>query len=294
MPAIADVVILTDTGGRSPVEVFQSGDADHVNVSTADATWLAYDRGLGPQLRRIDDLSVSYYGFDTTRPPFDDPRVRRAVSMAVDWDRLVRLDDAGAVIATSLVPAGIAPRADEDLSPIHDPEAARAELAAAGYPGGQGLPPITMVTGGGATDAAIAAELARELGMQVALEVMPFGDYNRRLTSEAPQIFSVDWIADYPHPHDFLGLLLESGSSANTGGWSHPAFDAALEAAASTADLDAQQAAYTDAERIVREEAPLIPLRYGETWALSRDGLLGADQAGLGHLRFAGLEWAER
>ena len=293
-PAIADVAILTDTGGRSPVEVFQSGDADHVNVSTADAAWLAYDRHLGPQLRRDDDLSVSYYGFDTTRPPFDDPRVRRAVSMAVDWDRLVRLDDAAAVIATSLVPVGIAPRTVEDLSPVHDPDAARAELAAAGYPGGEGLPPITMVTGGGGTDTAIAAELERELGMEVTLEVMPFGDYNRRLTEEPPQIFSVDWVADYPHPHDFLGLLLESGSSANVGRWSHPGFDAALETAASTEDLDAQRQAYTAAERIVRDEAPLIPLRYGETWALSRDGLLGATQAGLGYLRLAGLDWEDR
>jgi oligopeptide transport system substrate-binding protein len=276
------------------VEVFQSGDADHVQIGGDDATWIAYDKHLGPQLRRSDDLSVRYYGFDTTRPPFDDARIRRAVAMAVDWDRLVVLDDPRAVVATSLVPAGISGAGEGDFTPVHDPDAARAELAAAGFPGGAGLAPITMVTGGTGTDEAIAMELERELGLQVNVETMPFGDYNQRLATDPPQIFSIDWIADYPHPNDFLGLLLETGSASNTGRWSDPAYDAMLEAAASTSDPEEQAAAYAAAQRMIQEQAPVIPLRYGESWALSREGLLGANQSGLGFLRFAGLDWEDR
>jgi ABC-type transport system substrate-binding protein len=293
-PPIARITVLTDTGGRSPVEVFQSGDADHVQIAGDDATWIAYDKHLGPQLRRSDDLSVRYYGFDTTRPPFDDARIRRAVAMAVDWDRLVVLDDPRAVVATSLVPAGISGAGEGDFTPVHDPDAARAELAAAGFPGGAGLAPITMVTGGTGTDEAIAMELERELGLQVNVETMPFGDYNQRLATDPPQIFSIDWIADYPHPNDFLGLLLETGSASNTGRWSDPAYDAMLEAAASTSDPEEQAAAYAAAQRMIQEQAPVIPLRYGESWALSREGLLGANQSGLGFLRFAGLDWEDR
>ncbi len=77
--------------------------------------------------------------------------------MAVDWDRLVTLDDPRAVIATSLVPAGIPGAGDGDFTPRYDPDAARAELAAAGHPGGDGLAPITMITGGGGLDEAVAA-----------------------------------------------------------------------------------------------------------------------------------------
>lgn len=293
-PPVDRITVLTDTGGRSPVEVFQSGDADYVQVGGDDATWIAYDRTLGPQLRRNDDLSVRYYGFDTSRPPFDDVRVRRAVAMAVDWDRLVVLEDPRAVVATSLVPAGISGAGEGDFTPVHDPDAARAELAAAGYPGGDGLPPITMITGGGGLDEAVAEVLERELGVRVIVERMPFGDYNARLSTDPPQIFSIDWIADYPHPNDFLGLLLETGSASNTGRWSDPEYDAILEAAASTSDPAEQAAAYAAAQRIIQEQAPLIPLRYGETWALSRDGLLGANQSGLGFLRFAGLDWEDR
>jgi oligopeptide transport system substrate-binding protein len=293
-PPVERITVLTDTGGRSPVEVFQSGDADYVQVGGDDATWIAYDTTLGPQLRRNDDLSVSYYGFDTSRPPFDDVRVRRAVAMAVDWDRLVALDDPRAVVATSLVPAGISGAGEGDFTPVHDPDAARAELAAAGHPGGEGLPPITMITGGGGTDEAVAEVLERELGVRVIVERMPFGDYNARLSTDPPQIFSIDWIADYPHPNDFLGLLLETGTASNTGRWSDPAYDALLEEAASTGDPVEQAAAYAAAQRMIQEQAPLIPLRYGETWALSRDGLLGANQSGLGFLRFAGLDWEDR
>ena len=64
----------------------------------------------------------------------------------------------------------------------------------------------------------------------------PFGDYGDRLTTDPPQIWSIDWIADYPHPQDFLGLLLETGSTNNYGRWSDTGYDSALDAAASTDD----------------------------------------------------------
>ncbi len=51
---------------------------DVAPISFLDAGWIAYDRGLGPALRSEPDLSVTYYGFDTQQPPFDDVRVRQA------------------------------------------------------------------------------------------------------------------------------------------------------------------------------------------------------------------------
>ena len=107
-------------------------------------------------------------------------------------------------------------------------------------------------------------------------------------------MWSLGWSADYPQPNDFLGLLLETGSPSNVGGWSDPAFDAAIDAAASTADATEQEAHYADAQRIVQDQVPVIPLSYGRSWALSRDGLLGAAPSGVGIVRYAGLDWADR
>lgn len=291
-PAIP--TILHRTGSLDgPVDSFQAGAVDHVPISVLDARWVAYDPELGPQLRRTSGMHVQYLAFDTTRPPFSDARVRQAFAWAVDWGRLVRLADHASLPATSIVPAGIELRGEGDFMPRHDPEAARVALAAAGYPGGVGFPDVAIVSSGTLFDAAIAAELERELGIRLGSEVLPFEELSRRLDDDPPHVWQLGWAADFPHPHDFLGLLLETGSPNNVGGWSDAAFDAALDAAASTADTDEQVAHYQAAQRIVAEQAPLIPLEYPEDWALSRDGLLGAGDAGLGIIRYAGLAWAD-
>ncbi len=257
-PALGRIAQVTDIDG-SPVDAFASGDVDYVSISPDDASWIRYDRSLGPQLRRSDDLSVEYFGFDTTKPPFDDPLVRQAFAWAIDWDALVRLADPAAVPATSIVPAGIAGRGSEDFSPKFDPEAARQALAEAGYPGGAGFPEVTMITGGSVYEGAIREGIERELGIRLTAEEMPFNEYSERLDSDTPAIWSLAWSADYPHPNDFLGLLLETGSSSNPGGWSDTAFDAAIDAAASTADLDEQEAEYAAAQRIVQDQVPVDP-----------------------------------
>jgi oligopeptide transport system substrate-binding protein len=292
-PTIGTVVVKTSFEGASPVDVFQSGGVDYTSIFRDDASWIRYHRELGPQLRRATSLSVSYYGFDTTRPPFDSPDVRRAFGMAVDWDRLVKLEDAQAVPATSLVPEGIAGRGTEDFSPPYDPTAARQALATAGYPEGRDFPVITLASSGGYSEEAVASELKQVLGIQVSVELMAFRDLSARLNTDQPQLWTLSWIADYPHPQDFLGLLLETGSGSNTGKWSNPDFDAAVDRAAATDDPTAQETAYTEAQRIVRDQVPLIPLRYGDDWSLSRTGLLGAKENGVGFLRFASLAWAK-
>jgi len=289
-PAIGTVELIHDIAGRSSVDAFEAGDVDLAFVSPFDATWLAYDAALGPQLRRADDLSVQYYGFDTSRPPFDDVRVRQAFARAVDWRRLIALSALGtATPATGMVPPGIPGRSEKDFLPAHDPDGARALLAAAGYPGGKGFPAVTLL-GGGGEDRAFAAEIQRELGVTVSVEIEGAGFFDR-LTADPPQMFSMGWVADYPGPNDFLGILLGSRASNNYGRWSSTAFDQAIADALSARDPTAARAAFDTAEGIVRDEAPTIPLTYSVTWSLARNGLLGAYDDGLGILRMAGLAW---
>jgi oligopeptide transport system substrate-binding protein len=293
-PAIRRLELVTDLGGRSPVAVFEAGEVDYTPIDPSDATWIAWDRELGPALRSVPALGLTYVGFDTRRPPFDDPRVRRAFAWAVDWRRLVELTSSGAATpATSMVPPGIPGRPEGDFGPRYDPEAARAALAEAGHPNGVGFPPVTFVSSGTGWEEAIVAEIRTVLGVPVSAEVMPFEDYFARLDHDPPAFWALSWIADYPGPNDFLGLLLGSGRTNNYGGWSSPEFDAAIEAALASADPAAARTGYEAAETIVARDVPVIPVAYGDGWALSRAGLLGAGQNGLGSLRFAGLAWGE-
>jgi len=289
-PPIGTIELISDIGGRSSVAAFEAGDIDLADVSPFDATWLAYDDTLGPLLRRTDGLSLQYYGFDTSRPPFNDVRVRQAFARAVDWRRLIALSATGtATPATGMVPPGIPGRSTTDFLPAHDPAGARQLLADAGFPGGAGFPAVTLL-GGGGTDGAFAAEIERELGVKVQVEVQGAGFFER-LTSDPPSIFSMGWVADYPGPNDFLGILLGSRASNNYGRWSSPTFDQAVADALAATDPAAARAAFDRAEGIVRDEAPTIPLTYGVGWSLARDGLLGAYENGLGIIRMPGLAW---
>lgn len=290
LPQLSLVELVTDFGGSGAVDLFASGELDYTSIGAADASWIVYDADLGPQLRRTESFSVSYYGFNTSAAPFDNPDVRLAFAQAVDWDRLTELAESQS--ATSLVPPGIPGRGDEDHRPPYDPAAARDLLSSAGYEGGEGFPAVTIATYGIGFEQVAAQQLEENLGVEVSVEGYDFEPYIGFLDDAgAPQVWTLSWSADYPHAHDFLGLLLETGSTSNGGGWSNAQYDALIEQAAATTDPVEQARIYTQAQEVLEREAPIIPVEYGESWALSRQGLLGALDSGVGIIRYAGLAW---
>lgn len=291
-PAIPTVRLVLDIGGRSPVAAFEADDLDYTGIYGIDAPWLPYDRALGPQLRETRSLDLWYIGLDTTSAPFDDVRVRQALGAAVDWTRVVTLSARiGQVQAISMVPPGIPGGGSRNWLPAYDPNRARELLAEAGYPGGAGLPTIEFAALSSGQGEAVKVELERELGMRV--ELVSYEDHIGRIDADPPNLWLSGWIADYVGPNDFLGVLLESGSSNNDSGWSSAAFDQAIADALATRDPEAALAAYERALAEIQREVPVIPLYHSTDWALSREGLLGAGDNGMGILRMAGMAWAE-
>ena len=268
---------------------FANGEVDLVGVPGWDATWIAYDADLGPHLHAAEPLITSYFGFDTTHPPFDDPDVRRAFLLALDRERLVPLaEGASSQAAASLVPPAIWP---EGFSPEleSDPDAAHELLDAAGYADRSDLG--TIVVNGSGLGVGPAVETWREeLGVDIAIESMSFGDFLEVLDVRPPHIFTVSWIADYASPHALYGLLLDTGAASNWGDWRDPAFVELLEAAAA-APVDELGAAYDAVEAYVAEAAPVIPWAYGETWWLVADGLRGLGNLTVGLIDFGRVSW---
>lgn len=294
-PAIDTVQMVTTLGSGSEVEAFTAGEVDLTPVRFTDVGWLAYDKQLGPALRSNPDLSMSYYGFNTRTGPFADARLRRAFAMAVDWRRLASLTDPNlAVGATSMVPAGIQGTPKGDYLPTFDPAAAKQLLADAGHPDGAGLPTVTMLGGsyGAGFDGQVVAMIKANLGIAVDYQYMDGATYLDRLANDTPDIWSQSWVADYPSPNDFLGVLLGSASTANSGGWKNADFDAAIADATSASDPGQAEAAYARALAIVQDQAPTVPVVQGRDFFLARDGLLGAGGNGTGVLRLAGLAWS--
>src|SRR4029078_3643399 len=117
-PPPIDEVRWVGSVDTDPVTAFSRDTVDLTEVGGFDATWIAYDADLGPHLHAAEPLTVSYFGFDTTRPPFDDARAPRASALASDRERLAPLaEGASASAAGSLVPPAIWP---EEFSPEMD------------------------------------------------------------------------------------------------------------------------------------------------------------------------------
>ena len=123
-------------------------------------------------------------------------------------------------------------------------------------------------------------------------QALDWSTYNQQLLTDPPAFWEMDWVADYPGANDFLGLLLGSGQTNNFGRWANADFDAAVSRALSATDAASMQQAFDQAQAIVLDQAPVIPVDYGAGYALSAKGLLGALPNSQGLMRYAGLAWA--
>src|SRR4029077_16126107 len=131
-PPIAEIRWITDLPGDA-VTAFSDGDVDLTSIGSSDAGWIAYDPDLGPWLHRSAALGVQFFGFDTTRPPFNDARVRSAFALALDRPRLVaNAEGLGGTPASRIVPPALWPAGMVDNEETN-PSAARQLLDEAGY-----------------------------------------------------------------------------------------------------------------------------------------------------------------
>jgi oligopeptide transport system substrate-binding protein len=288
-PPIEELRWVTTIDGDA-VSAYADDSLDLVGVAPWDASWIAYDRDLGPALHESAALGVQYIGFDTTRPPFDDARVRRAFALALDRRRLVALSEGkGAEPASSVVPPALWPAGfPDDLD--HDVAAARRLLDRAGYGDPRDLGEIT-INGTGLGVGPAVAVWREELGVRISIEEMDFADYLRLVEDDPPQIFTINWIADYPSPSALYSLLLLPDALSNYGDWNDPAFVRLLEAASAAKGQRAEAAAYAKVDAFVDKQAPVIPWSYGSGWWLVRPGLRGLGNLTTGILDFGRVSW---
>ena len=147
------------------------------------------------------------------------------------------------------------------------------------------------MTGGAGLDGAIVRQLHDNLGISISYEALDWPSYNQRLLTDPPAFWEMDWVADYPGANDFLGLLLGSGQTNNFGRWTNADFDTAVSRALSATDAASMQQAFDQAQAVVADQAPVIPVDYGAGYSLAAKGLLGAFPNSQGLVRYAGLAW---
>lgn len=208
--------------------------------------------------------STEYIGFDVSRPPFDDRRVRRAFTLAIDRETLAHVTARGYVFPATggLVPPGM-PGHSPGIGLPYDPEGARHLLAEAGYPDGRGFSIIECLASDdpGAIPVTEYLELQwlENLGVEITWKRIEFRRLIETLYEERPWMWIMGWVPDYPDPDSFL----RASEWRITSRWQNEVYDGLVEGARRVMDQEERMKMYQRADRILVEEAPILPLTYG-------------------------------
>ncbi len=216
-----------------------------------------------PGFQRTLTLGTFYFGFNTAKPPFNNVKVRKAFAYAIDRKQITDLLNAGQDPLASLVPGGMFGH-DPEIGLKFNPGMANKLLDEAGFKDRSKLPRITI---GFNTDENhqrvsenVQAQLKKNLGVQVELANEEWKVYLNHIRTDPPNMFRYGWLADYPDPDTFLGLLL-TNSENNYEKWSNKTFDDLVAQGATELNKEKRRTIYAKAQKIVAEdELPIIPV----------------------------------
>lgn len=256
--------------------MYENGELDVAGAPLDDMDRIKADPTLSQELYIAPRLCTYYYGFNSTKPPFDNVKVRQAFSAAVDRQKLIDTVTKGEQKpAKTFACPGIfgSPAEDPSFEGIEfDPAKAKALLAESGYPDGKGLPEVTLMFNTSEGHQKIAQFIQQSwkenLGVDVKLANQEWGVYLKTVTEDSPQIWRLGWCADYPDENNWVLEVFHPLKGDNNTQWdvesaSAKKFMELTEKGAATADPDERAAAYFEAEKILCvDEAMIIPIYY--------------------------------
>ncbi len=302
---------------REAIELYRAGELDSVGVPPDQAAAVAADPALSRDLVFAPTSCSEYLGFTHSLPPVDDPLVRRALSAAIDRQALVQQAATGGLPANTFAPSMIFGSAagDPAIAPWALAEAqggwgyaqalaqAQAWLAEAGYPGGKGLPPLTLLhnaADGPARTAQVVAAMWRDgLGIEVAVESLPWPEYESLLAGgglgqetgpsnqgeeQLPHAWRMGACGDLADQDNWLRQEFNTDQGVDRLRWAESAnaplaadgrsFNQLTAAARLSSDPAGRQALYREAERILNDTAAAIaPLYYYNDAYVTRAGV---------------------
>ncbi|HUA52389.1 MAG TPA: peptide ABC transporter substrate-binding protein [Candidatus Sulfotelmatobacter sp.] len=249
---------------------YRADELDVTNdVPVDQIAWIA--GRFKQEFRRAAYLGTYYYGLNLRIPPFKDaPKLRQALALAIDRDTLVeRITRAGEQPAYSWVPPGIGNRYVQQLPDwAHLPQAERDRLAQrlyreAGY-GSDHPARFELLYNTSENHKRIAIAIAgmwkETLGADVILRNEEWKVYLASRAAKQFEMLRQAWIGDYNDANTFLELLKSDIGDQNSEGYANPQYDALMQRAERTIDLDARARLMEAAERIMLADMPLIPI----------------------------------
>jgi ABC-type transport system substrate-binding protein len=269
----------------------QSGTVDGIdNVGTDDIQKVKNDSSL--QLINRDPLNVFYLGFNVDTKPFDNVKLRQAIALAVDKDRIVKnFYPAGSEAAQQFMPPGITGTPADYKGPTRDVAKAKQLMADAGFPSGLDvtmsyrdvvrgyLPQPTPV----ATD--LQAQL-KEIGINVKLDPQESTTFIDNANAGKLGMYMLGWGADFPDATDFVDYHFGKGATPQFG----TGFDdihTLLDKGSSTTDLKERESDYTQVNKLLEQDVPMVPIAWGASAVAFKADAKGANSSPLSNENLA-------
>lgn len=226
-----------------------------------------------PDLIKIEPYAGTYfYRINVTKPPTNNPLVRRALAMAIDREAIVKSVTRGGQLAGNFfTPPGTGGYTSRAHIPS-DVEKARNLLAEAGYPNGENFPKLEILYNTSEGHRRIAEAIQemwkKSLNIDITLVNQEWKVFLAAQRQIDYQICRAGWIGDYVDPNTFLDMWT-SWSQQNQTGWSSEEYDGLIREASRTQNMKARLELFQEAEAILMDEVPIIPIYiYTRVYAL--------------------------
>jgi len=247
---------------------------------TADVDEL---RSKGYQVLIRPRLSLMFYGINIRIPPMDDPQLRKALSLAFDRERFTKeVLNSRHLPAHQILPQGMPGYSPDNAVAVYDPVRAAQHLEGSRYPGGKGLPELTIASASHSEVAKRELEMFRQelagLGIKLKpLFVESWEVFKKGIEEGQYSLYRYALHADIPDPEDFLPDLVGTDMPHNFSGYGSIEIDSILERARAQIDPAKRMNLYRDAERKVLADTPLVPVIFLSTQVVFQSNVRNLD-----------------
>lgn len=246
------------------IVALKNGEVDMIDG--IDSTGVSQIEADGNMVYNVPGMNINYMAYNTTRAPFDNPELRKALSKAVNVEELVKaLYGDYAEVATSILPSFIPGYSEEIKQVEYDPEAAKSELEALGF-----NQPIKMIVYNNPRvynprSKALAEAIQSywsKVGVEVVIEDYDWTTYKDRIAIQDYDVCFYGWVGDNGDPDNFLNLLSDPTPDMNVAHFNDEAYNLIIKEGTSTEKGEARNKIYTEAEQYVADKAVWLPISH--------------------------------
>ena len=250
-PALDRVIMYVVRNPTTELTLYETGELDMAELPPVAIPHYK----THAEYKNLPLLRGYYYGFNITKPPFDNPKVRRALSHAIERKKIPVILKGGQLPTSSWIPKGMFGY-NPNIGPAFNPQKAQALLAEAGYSGEKKFPPFSIAYNTDPTHRLVAQfvqdQWKKHLGLEVGLEDQEWKVYLKKVDIDPPPVFRLGWGADFPDPDNFMNLFI-STSGNNRLRWKNERYDRLIARGAAEQNSEKRQSIYNEAQTLLTE-----------------------------------------